>query len=94
MNNWFILSFILHRKAQLLLLQSQEEDQLLADDQLEEYEMQVEDRMMQMAAVRESMFTVAADNIKNAQARYKKDYDKKSCQIKVTIDTVVCNLYS
>ena len=67
---------------------------MVVDNELEEYELQAEDRMMQTAAVRESMFTVAADNIKNAQARYKKDYDKKKCQIKVTIDTVVCNLYS
>lgn len=88
------MAFILCRKAQLLLPRSQEEDQLLVDDELEEYELQVEDRMMQMAAVRESMFTVAADNIESAQARYKKDYDKKRCQMKVTEDTVVCDLHS
>ena len=87
------MSFLLCRKAKLLLPQSQEEDQLPADDELDDYELQVEDRMMQMAAVHESMFTVAADNIKNAQARYKKDYEKRY-QVKVTVDMVVSNSYS
>ena len=33
--------------------------------------------MQKMIAVREKMFADAGDNIEAAQARYKKDYDKK-----------------
>lgn len=75
------------RKAKFLLPQVEVEHPLIADDQSEDYQVQVEDRMMKMAAVREKMFTEVSDNIRDAQARYKKDYDKKRCQAEVTVDS-------
>lgn len=53
-----------------------EED--FADDCSEEdFSAVLQDKMQKMIAYRESLFTDVAQNIKDAQARYKKDYDKK-----------------
>ena len=43
----------------------------------EDLEVQLDEKMQKMIAVRQKMFSDAESNIKDAQARYKKDYDKK-----------------
>ena len=43
----------------------------------------MEDRMQKTIAFRQKMFTDAETNIKDAQARYKKDYDKKRSHCEV-----------
>ena len=52
-------------------------------DKEEEFEAQVEEKMKKMVAVRDKMFNNALSNIRGAQTRYKKDYDKKRSQTEV-----------
>ena len=51
----------------------------------ENFEVEVEEKMKRMIAGREKMFDKAMSNIKDAQTRYKKDYDKKRSQSEVII---------
>lgn len=51
----------------------------------EECEKALDDKMQKMIAVHEKMFMDAASNIKDAQAQYKKDYDKKRCNNEVVL---------
>ena len=75
---------IFSRKAKLLAeleISSSPDDQILEED----LEAQVEDRMQKMIAFRQKIFTDAETNIKDAQARYKKDYDKKRSHCEVYV---------
>ena len=47
---------------------------------------------MEMASISDRIFTDAATNISNAQACYKKDYDKKRNPNEVFVDDLQCTI--
>ena len=49
-----------------------------------DFEAALEERMQEMVTACQNLFASATQNIKDAQARYKKDYDKKRNQTEVT----------
>ena len=55
----------------------------------EDFDVQVEEKMKKMVSVRKKMFDNALSNIKDAQARYKNDYDKKRNQSEVSNQQVL-----
>ena len=60
--------------------QTEEGYQLPIDSQVDDdsqLQAELEHKVKEMASIRDRMFTDAATNISNAQARYKQDYDKK-----------------
>lgn len=60
--------------------QIEEGNQLPIDshtDNNSQLQAELELKVQEMASIRERVFTDAVANIRNAQARYKKDYDKK-----------------
>ena len=72
------------RKAKLLAeleVSSSTNEDLGADV---DYEAAVDERMQKMVTTRHHLFTNASKNIKDAQARYKKNYDRKRSQTEVT----------
>ena len=48
-----------------------------SDSDVDDFDSTIEKKVEEMIAMREKVFEDAADNIKKAQAKYKKDYDKK-----------------
>ena len=55
----------------------------------EDFDVQVEEKMKKMVSVRKKMFDNALSNIKNVQAWYKNDYDKKRTQSEVSNQQVL-----
>ena len=60
-----------------------------SDEELDEYDVRLEDVMTKMAAVREKMFSEVIVNISDAQKRYKKDYDKRKSQAEVNVYAMI-----
>ena len=81
---------ILVRKAKLLveleISSSNTSDNDSDNHDLEEdLEAQVDEKMQKMIAVHQKMFSDAENNIKDAQAWYKKDYDRKRSHCEVNL---------
>lgn len=56
------------------------------------FEEDVEEKVQQMMAVRDKLFVDAAENIRVAQASYKKYYDRRRCQSEVFIIIIYVKL--
>ena len=75
--------------------QTEEKYQLPIDSHVDDdsqLQAELEHKVMEMASIHERMFTDAATNISNAQACYKKDYNKKRNQNEVFVDDLQCTI--
>ena len=91
-----LTTIIIPRKAKLLVeLEISAPNTTVGDNgsdnhRLEEdLECELDKRMQEMITVHERMFSDAESNIKDAQARYKRDYDRKRSQCEVKIYLIV-----